>query len=389
MERLPDELLFLIVRELDTARDVAHLGTCSRRLHRLVAAEGWRIFVQTRFPHRDYATADAWAWLAERLTYNARCWDRRSIIYDLIDVARTDVYHDVAGGMVRGEASGSAMARGRQRQGQTAAYQPIVDVGIDRSTGEQLVVWGAGENLVASRRPSSWTYRVKARPGSRGASEVAVSPGASFGYRPGVDDITGLVLCGKDDAGSGVPRYVAVGRASGDISLHSTEGSLAVVHRLSTGREEEEEAEEDESGERSEVRSLDSCGQMVAAGMREGAMFLYKLPGSDAPFVMQPTLQLSMEHDGQEMPRRQEYASIRCVKFVREDILAVGLIGQVSPLRYIRMAESRAVTEFAPRDNALSFYGPASTVKAIEPLCPSDSKLGNLVLSAWDDGTIR
>ena len=264
---------------------------------------------------------------------------------------------------------------------QTAPVQPVVDAGVDWVTGEQLVVWGAGEDLVASRRPSRWGRQLAGR-----LHETVAWRGAGFGYRSGFDDITGIVLCGRDGDGSGPARFVAVGRATGDVCLHSTEGVLPLLHRLETTG-----TTESADGDEFEVRSMDCSRRFVATGMREGSVFLHSLPEDNVlrSLASEPVLRLDMENDRTGSRNDQIHASIRCIKLVRDDLLVVGLVGQERPLRYIRLTESGHVTEFAPRNPLYDLGVVQTTVRAIQPLCANDTKLGHLVLGAWDDGTIR
>src|ERR1700761_8645187 len=81
LENLPHGILIIVFSFLTTAQSVARLASTCKKLEGAVQADGWRVFVCSRFgsltlPRRveDYG----WMDLARTLTWQSRAWDRRA-----------------------------------------------------------------------------------------------------------------------------------------------------------------------------------------------------------------------------------------------------------------------------------------------------------------------
>src|SRR6201996_7849967 len=81
LEKLPHGVLMIVFSFFTTAQSMARLASTCKKLERAVQADGWRIFVCSRFdsltlPRR--MEDGGWMDLARTLTWQSRAWDRRA-----------------------------------------------------------------------------------------------------------------------------------------------------------------------------------------------------------------------------------------------------------------------------------------------------------------------
>lgn len=186
---LPDHLLLDVMEYLDTNRDVAHFGSCTRRLHHLAHHKGWKSFVRAMFPSLAIPPGylDSWSSIAERLTYLDRCWERRGIAFTLY---REDVRR-----------------RGRHRfppGGQSVTFQCLVDAHLLSSSHDEVLACGAGEDLLVRWRAAG--------PGRSDAWRRL--GGHDTGYPAGTGDVTSVSVIERNSQ----PELL-VGRANGHVQL--------------------------------------------------------------------------------------------------------------------------------------------------------------------------
>lgn len=378
MLELPDDVLYLIFAHLQTARDLRAVSLTDKRLHAVINGDdnqGWRIFVRTRFPSLDLASLSTsshkWPYLADSLTWQSRAWDRRAVSFQamLPTPPRT---------ARRGPATG--------RRLREAPFHPVVDAHADLDAEEELVVWGAGENIMARRRRgrrADWT------PGETVWHRVK---GADMGYRAGYDDVTALSIldgvCGKSGE-----LGIVVGRDNGHLTLLGAgEGDfgqkLADLHpRHAAG--------EDSGWTQEKINSVDLLhqeGRMAVA--TKAAVLLYSLPQDDTGVDVAPSAYLGFATQASD----DSWESVGGAKWMGRDTLALGMSGRKDPLRFVKISPTGFEDVMPVRNTALeeafSLESNKSSLctRSLAPIDASSITGGhgsNLLLSSWRDGTIR
>ncbi|KAI0198199.1 hypothetical protein F4808DRAFT_436849 [Astrocystis sublimbata] len=374
LDTLPTDILLIILGYMDTARSIAHLSAASKGLHQLVASEGWRIFVKSRFSSLTLPPSDRdedWAELASVLTAQSRDWDRRAF-----------VFHSLAPPETR-RPNGR-----RRREDQSIPGNIIVDAHLTRNGrfDEELVVWGAGEDVIARMRKSdrkkvvteSWQWH----------------KGSESSFTSGKDDTTAISIIKSDSLGCDDDMNVVVGRANGDLRLLSVGESkpgqtLTHFQPSSTSPVAQ-----------NEIRAVDISSEsgIMAASSREGVL-LYPLRNNEQtqnplengtePSNIEPTASFSLR----ETQKSPYFDYVRSMKYLSKDSLAVGLNKSLDPLRVLDITptglEVSSPAKFMGEDHYIGYN--VRTVRALLPVDVSSvaSGGGNVLLSSWDDGTIR
>lgn len=377
IDRLPDDLLYLICPHLETARDLRALLLTNRRLRDVIQNgdkdEGWRLFVRSRFPDVSgvsLSSSSRYSWrdLANSLTWQARAWERRSLSFRA---------------MMPTPPPPPANRSGRPPRRREAAYHPALDAHFDFATGEDLVIWGAGEDLVARRR--------------RGRSAEAIPEktvwhrldGKDLGYRSGVDDIKALSLvegaCGRAGKVGAV-----VGRDNGNLVLLST-GECDFGERLAAFSPRPEQA-----SAQATINSVDVSRRngLVAAATKSGA-FLYPLPQEPGADVA-PAAHLDLASVGQVV--NPAATTLGNAKWMGESTLALVLPGCKDPLRYVSVAQAGFGNVVPVRNTPLedkfeiNYHGThicTSSLTRLDASSVAGGGASSLLLSAWRDGTVR
>jgi hypothetical protein len=358
LDSLPDDLILDVIQQLNTARDVAHLGASTRRMRSLAQHAGWKSFVKSRFPATDdsLAVVRAWHGVADRLTYLDRCWDKRGFFINMF--AERQQNHP--------------QRRGRPK-GQSVPFHPVLDAHLVATDQTELVAWGVGEDLLLRRTE-----------GKSGDVWQRIH-GNSYGYVAGTGDVTAVSIVERNST-----PEVTVGRANGDIHVLSATGESCgqVIRTLSAP-----DATVDETG----PIGKKSPGQLAVtwtewnpqtnmlAGCRSSMLTLYDLNDDDEPELSPTTFA-----DVAELSAPGETSLLRNVKFMGNGIIACALGGSSQPLRFYKLLptgleplKSGLLTNSTKLDGA----NEKTTVRAIEPVGHPSSQ--NLLLSAWDDGTYR
>ncbi|KAH8884623.1 hypothetical protein GQ53DRAFT_751894 [Thozetella sp. PMI_491] len=367
-----DDILRLIVANLDAARDVFALSLSCKSLYQFVRAEGWRVFVRRRFPWFSLQAvgSDDWAKFAQSLRFQTRCWERRSFKF------RTFLQDPGA----------SLGSYGPRRRG--VPFQAMVDAYFDPEAETELVVWGAGEDIVG---------RWRQKGGVRGSSLVAwhESLGVDGGYAPGPDDVTALRLM-RGPVGQHDELGILVGRDNGHLRLLSAEqdrfGRLLVdlaprhAHAPALAESEQET-----------INSLDVSyhdrpqGQVVAA--TQSSLLFYNLPGDSASKRVGPSAVRDLKRDLFDDGNKK--AALCSAKWMGGDIVAFTLKGTDHPLRYLKVTESGVTYHTAAKNPLLQ----SEHRLRYRNVCPNSLQPvrrsyynraeANLLLSAWKDGTVR
>jgi len=372
LDALPDDIILDILTRIPTASTVSNLSRVSRRAHALIEHDGWRTWTKRSFPTLDLPISHTnWNSVADRLTYLDRCWEKRAFLVHGYQEAHDNSYKQ--------------MKQGRSRNGrQTVGFYPVLDAQLT-GAGDELLAWGAGENLVTRQRCSG---------GNSNNDLWGVSKGIEAGYSAGFGDITALSIVQRSET-----PEVLIGRLNGDIKLvHATgENSGKVTQRL-TPQDIQKTGDNGSSGTSTPRRSPGQQAiswtewqpeSKMVASCKNSTINIFDLSDAERPEV-EPIVHHDMTQDGPE----DELALIRGAKFLSKDTVACALANTRQPVRWGKITPTGLRLLNAPNNStALGWVsarsateiGTKTTVRAIEPVGSS----GSLLLSAWDDGTYR
>lgn len=371
LDTLPDDILYIVFSHIDAARDIRSLLLTNKRLQAVVQnghGDGWRIFVRSCFPDASLPSLStssflSWRQLADSLTWQTRAWNRRSLSFQAM------------------MPSPPCPHRGRResRRRQVAPYHPALDAHFDLSTREDLVIWGAGENLVARRRLNR---SAEATPAETVWHRL---DGKDLGYRSGVDDIKALSLvqspCGKPGE-----LGALVGRDNGQLVLLS-------ASRSDFGERMAVFAPELVSNQGT-INSIDVLRHAgLAAVTAKSGAFIYSLPETTGAEVA-PTAYLDLPKQGLDPTA----ISLGNAKWMGENLMVLGLSGCQDALRYVsvdatgfgevqRVGNPELVGRFD-----INYDKSRLCTRSLTPIDASSIAGGNganLLLSAWRDGTVR
>lgn len=364
---LPDDLILDIVQHLDTARDVAHLGTASRHAHAVIDQSGWRSFVRAKFPSINIPPGALTGWnaVADRLTYLDRCWDSRGF------------YMTVYGEKSPARAKRREFARNRQ----SVNFHSVIDATTLLSTQEELLAYGAGENLIFRRKGVS----------GKGLDSWTKLGGRETGYAAGTGDVTAISIIQRQQ----FPEVV-VGRADGNLQLLSvgdealSDASQSFLPTHDTSNRSKAPPTRKSPGQiaiswtewQSDAKLLASC--------RSSILTLYNLSDTE-----EATLKPMLYYDVSKDSSADEVSLLRNVKFMGQDVIACGIGGSSEPLRWAKIRPTGIEFFNAARNSRTSEDTAAAdsrrlaektTVRAIQPVTRMNEKV---LLSAWDDGSHR
>ncbi|KAL7938549.1 hypothetical protein V8C35DRAFT_288416 [Trichoderma chlorosporum] len=366
LANLPDELILDIVQHLDTARDVAHLGSTSRHTHTVINQSGWRSFVRAKFPSINVPSGalNGWNAVADRLTYLDRCWNSRG--FSLAVYGEKSPFH--------------AKRRGPARSRQSVNFHSVIDATTLSSTQEELLACGAGENLILRRRGVS----------GKGPDSWSRLGGLESGYAAGTGDVTAISIIERQQ----YPELV-VGRADGGLQLLSVgDGALSNASQSflsadDTSNQSKVPLTRTSPGQRAIMWTEWQPDAKLLASCRSSILTLYNLSDTEEA-TLEPVLYYDVSKDGSA----DQLSLLRSAKFMANDVIACGLGGSSEPLRWAKIrptgieflnaASSSTMSEHASIDTRRS--AEKTTVRAIEPVTRMND---NLLLSAWDDGIHR
>ncbi|KAI1326728.1 hypothetical protein F5Y16DRAFT_373864 [Xylariaceae sp. FL0255] len=372
LSTLPADILFIIFTHLDTARSFTHLAATCKGMNLLVDTSGWRIFVSTCFSSLSPAfdSGQDWKELARVLTAQSRDWDRRAFVFSsLAPPPDTRRPH----------------GRARQPHHQTIPRNIIVDAHL-RTKGnirEELLVWGAGEDILARIRRSDKTAVL--------SESWHCYSGSQLGFVAGKDDTTAVAIL-KNPSDNDTSCAAIIGRANGDLRQQSINdnnfGRTLVQFRPTSSQA---------TAQRSICAvDINHSPKTLVAGTREAIVF-YPIPdelppqhddSSDGPIV-NPIDVISLKN----VPQSSPFDYIRSVKSINQSTVAVALNRSFDPVQILTMTPSGVeITAAAKTMCPLLCIDPKPrTVRALLPVDMGSiaSGTGNVVLSSWDDGTIR
>ncbi|KAG4258362.1 hypothetical protein FPRO03_03316 [Fusarium proliferatum] len=301
---LPDDIVLDIVEHLDTARDVAHVSALTKHLQSLIRQDGWRTFVKTRFPSLQIDTdpESLWSSVADRATYLDRCWEKRGFWVNVLHEKKNQ----------------PERFQRRVAGSQSVLFHSVIDARLMSSPNNEVIAAGVGENLMVCIKPvdgqqDTW-YQIG---------------GHDHGYRAGTGDATATSVTESD----GIPNIV-VGRANGDISIHSGKDKFATVARHLNPTDEALLRHASDPMRKSPGQVAVSSLQwhpetnLLASG-KGSVLTLYNLSVSDdqvlSPFDY---------HEFSKASPADEASLLRSTKFMGKDIVACALGGTRNPLRW-------------------------------------------------------
>ena len=389
LDQLPPELLSQLVIHCENARTLLHLGMTCKRLNHYVQTDGFRVFVQSRFP--SFQTPPFWKDAAHSLTTWSRNWDRKAFVARFIEP-------------VKGRPVAPSGATSHQQR-QTMGYQPVIDsyeefLGGKWSSRKEVLVWGGGAELVVRFKRTGDEAR-RAWKGNRGRHRRGtldqhhhVHDWITYqekGSVDGRDDITAANLLRPQQRLDDGSEHVIVGRASGRlerVAVSLTGSKNRVVTCYDTGRRP--------------VRSAtvnNSPDPLIAACLADSVVALYS---ADSQGHHSESLsQVSAIPPGR--PGRT-WSS----RFLRHDRLAVGRGPSGQPLLVYGIREGgfsetpiwkyevdcrdgvSASSDQTPENNAPSVS--STSIYPIAPVAPSSATggaEGDIFLSGGYDGNIR
>ncbi|KAH6605737.1 hypothetical protein Trco_004890 [Trichoderma cornu-damae] len=363
---LPDDLILDIVQHLDTAGDVARLGSTSRRAHAAISQSGWHDFVRAKFPSISIPSGafTGWSAVADRLTYLDRCWDRRGF------------HLTVYGEKSPARSKRREYARGRQ----SVNFHSVVDATTLSSTQDEMLAYGAGENLIFRRREMK----------GKGQDSWGKLGGRETGYAAGTGDVTAISIIERQQ----LPEVV-VGRATGDLQLLaigdetlSDASQRFVSAHDAPANQSENPLARTSPGQRAVSWTEWQPDAKLLASCRSSILTLYNLSDTGEE-TLKPVLYYDVSRDSSA----EEISLLRSVKFMSQDVVACGLGGCREPLRWAKIRPSGIEFFNAAGNSRIGGDGASTarlaektTVRSIQPVAKMNE---NLLLSAWDDGSHR
>ncbi|KAH7265157.1 uncharacterized protein BKA55DRAFT_660680 [Fusarium redolens] len=301
---LPDDIVLDIVEHLDTARDVAHVSALTKHLQSLIRQDGWRTFVKTRFPSLqiDTNSETRWSSIANRAAYLDRCWEKRGFWVNVLYEKKNQ----------------PERFQRRVAGSQSVLFHSVLDARLMSSLKNEVIAAGVGENLMVRIKPVDGQQDTWHQVG-----------GHDYGYRAGTGDVTAVSVIEN----YGIPNIV-VGRANGDISIHSGEDEFATVARHLNPADEALLNHASDPMRKSPGQVAVSSLQwhpetnLLASG-KGSVLTLYNLSMSDDR-VLSP-----MDyHEFSSSSPADEASLLRSTKFISKDIMACALGGTRNPLRW-------------------------------------------------------
>jgi hypothetical protein len=259
----------------------------------------------------------------------------------------------------------------------------VVDAHLDLATQQELVVWGAGEDIVAR-------YRERQGQGKVSKTSWQKLEGGKLGLSGGYDDVKTIKIVKH---GSG--RAIVAGRHNGVLSLLSAEPDRFGEHIAQFISATDSEINTRQLSEPGTINALDvvesSKGPLVAAASKTD-LRIYGLPDSHSGEIAPST-----SYDLKERDLMPSSARLGGAKWMGDgESIALALVGSKDPLRYLSLTPTgwshHAVGKSRRMEEEFNI-GSDRTISpnSLEPVyLHSGAKRGtSLLLSSWKDGTIR
>lgn len=384
---LPPELLAQLFPYLDSARALYLLSLTCKKIHCLVQNDGFRIFVQCKFPslgiplpaHTSGNVGQPswnplfWRDAAHELTTLSRNWDRRAFI-----AQRIGPYDGFS------QPDKNRKRSRRRRPGQTMGIVPVLDSyelwdGGDWDSRKQVLAWGAGAGLVV-RVQNRGTSGSKRLPDNSTAIPKLDAHGHQYqwvtydeeGAVDGRDDITTLNLLPRH--GLSNREELIIGRANGRFTKVS----------ISASKPRSREPTTFTTGERP-VRSATiepGTNNIIAACLSDSALALFNTTKTDS-FV-------SASAETSVLPSRATGRTWSS-RFLKDTRLAVGYGPSPEPIKIYdidRGLDERTAQTLTVKSEEAS---KGTSIYSLAPLAGSSigGADGDIFLSGGYDGLAR
>ena len=378
--QLPAELLSQIITHIEVVKTLTSLALTCKRLYDFIEKDGFRIFVQHKFP--SIQTPPYWKESVHALTSCSKAWDRKAFVARSIkpkdnDVIRLPLERDPARSRVR-----------QYGRGQTMGYQPVIDsyqeVGNSWTFRAETLAWGAGAELIV--RCTSLTDNFVTKWKSYKENE----------HTDGKHDITTLNLLRPSQwlsDGDKDSTQLIIGRADGSLNrIHLTHSDSKVMTKYTTNSRRV----------RSSALSK-STSPLLVAGLSDDIIAIYD-PNAESGDALG---EISVVPQGRVIPSGSSERTWTS-RFLSHNRLAVGLGPSSEPIHIYEIAPDRITAtplrKFSSDDGNNQLFNSnnyassrrhrdlASSVYSIVPLSSSSSAGGgdgDLFLSGWYTGSIR
>jgi WD40 repeat protein len=384
---LPSEILLQIFSDFSAANTLRSILLCNQRLSRLVSNEGWRAFVKSQYPSIapsipgivDFAEA------AKALTAFDKSWRRRALLAFYMEPSpqgeMLDQFH-----YPLARASWNMRRNPFSRRGQTMGFQPVIEsreeiVGGQWKTRRDVVVWGAGSQLIIrSRERSSWS--VSGRGNEKIPQWNTFSPDNA---KEGLNDITALRLLTSPTWSSSIWDHtvsVLIGTAAGDLTVFDLETKAQGKTRLRRQLKFSTRTS-------TPVRSVDvtPSEHLAVAGLASGDLLLFDI-AQDVELGPMSSVKM-LEHD-----------HIWATKFLSASYVAIGAGRSETPLQVYALDSSgfsnTPFRTWTARHGGISSgqvtarpSGSVSCIKAVPYASGPGDAGGRVFLTGNSDGTIR
>ncbi|KAL8653272.1 MAG: hypothetical protein Q9210_002199 [Variospora velana] len=379
LEDLPPELLAQIVSYAANARTLSCVALTCSKLHKFLQSnEGYRAFVQRRFP--SIQTPPCWKDAAHGLTTLSRAWVRKSIVARCIrppqDPRRPRIQDQ------------------RRPRGQTMGYQPVIDsYGIwtdsEWKSRKEVVAWGAGAELIIRVKwmgngiEEEWHT---ARRNNGNTAEFDQHHHRSKWWtirdplvREGQDDITVVKLLKHGQKPLSHCEYIIVGRASGKLDMLSIDTRTPDEWRYETHFITEEQHIRSAS-----VNSAEE--PLLAACINDRTVAIYSVSvGHD---FVPPLGKIQVTE-----PNVSESSWVWYTIFLRQDRLAVSIGPSTEPIQIFDV-RPHAISSYRIRAFSIQERSKEggigllrTSISSLVPLAGAPE--GDLFLSGGYDGIIR
>ena len=363
LAKLPSELLNHIACYFDLARTLHHFSLTCRRLYEYTLEDGFRVFVQNRFP--SIKTPPYWRDATHSLTTLGKAWDRKSLIARCLRPDKNAVH------LPEGRASSTNQAR--QNQSQSMGFQPVIDCFEEWTSGnwesrKEVLAWGAGAELVLRvRRKAHKSEDRSGKDDERKGTTMHWFTWKEAGLKEGVDDITSLnLLRPQQDPRDHGAYHLVLGRASGRLERVSLSRGGVTTIPFETN---------DRPVRSAHISAADS--PLLAACLSDGAVALYPATSSSTPIA--PIGEMTVVE-----PEISSRTWVTC--FLDSTRLAIGRGPSLEPICIYDATPYGMSALQKIRTDARS-----TSVYAILPLSPSGlaGSSRDLILSGWYSGEVK
>ena len=363
---LPTELLWQIISHLRLAREILHLSLACKKLHNVISKDGFRIFVQSRFPSMSIPVPIEYAGelnefyksAARSLTTSSKSWDRKAILaYQFLPL------------------SNSKESRFGVRSPQTMGFIPCIDCYDNWFGGD----WHDRNEVIACSTGAQFELCINNLSMSEDHGSTSNTPiRRSYDDKEKLDGRDDIVFVKLLHATSKAQEFL-IGRSSMNFER------IAYLY----DRRKFSRTALFESGDKAVKTAAANSNGLLAACLSTHSIALYSTEVEEGTTV-QPVQEVELV-----LP---DNVQTRSARFLGQDRLAVAFGNPGTPMRIFdigngSLGQGEQVVE-ASRKSTLRRDNFASTdaesICSLEPLSPlnaSGSREGDLFLAGYSDGS--